>query len=154
MKKRLSGEEELEKVLEGFPKGNPYKVPDGYFNEFPRKLKEQLSQPSIIEETHRPSRRFIYTQLAYAAGFALLISLGYLGLQMMQPAKVPHPVAKVVAVRANGVYVDFDEASLIDALQNDHHQVKTTVTDNATKDAMIQYLVEDNVDYTTLVEKY
>ncbi|HUW06183.1 MAG TPA: hypothetical protein VMW01_07965 [Williamwhitmania sp.] len=154
MKKRFSGEEELEKVVEGFPKGNPYKVPEGYFNEFPRRLKEQLSQPSFIEVTHRPSRRFIYTQLAYAAGFALLISLGYLGLRMMEPTKVTQPVAKVTAVRENGVYIDFDEASLIDALQNDHNQVKTTVTDNATKDAMIQYLVEDNVDYTTLVEKY
>lgn len=154
MKKRFSGEEELEKVLEGFPQGNPYRVPDGYFNEFPRRLKEQLSQPSFIEVTHRPNRRFIYTQLAYAAGFALLISLGYLGLRMMEPSKATQPVAKVAAVRENGVYIDFDEASLIDALQNDHHQVKTTVTDNATKDAMIQYLVEDNVDYTTLVEKY
>lgn len=154
MKKRFSGEEELEKVLEGFPKGNPYRVPEGYFNEFPRRLKEQLSQPSFIEVTHRPNRRFIYTQLAYAAGFALLISLGYLGLRMMEPTKVTKPIAKVAAVRENGVYIDFDEASLIDALQNDHHQVKTTVTDNATKDAMIQYLVEDNVDYTTLVEKY
>ncbi len=154
MKKHFSGEEELEKVLESFPKGNPYRVPEGYFNEFPLKLKQQIHQPSLVQATPRLSRGIIYAKLAYAAGFALLIGFGYLGLRMMQPTKVVQPAPKAMADRTNGVYVDFDEASLIDALQNDHQKPKATVMDNETKDAMIQYLVEDNVDYTTLVDKY
>ena len=142
-------------MLDGFPSGNPYRVPDGYFNEFPLKLKERLVQPSMVEKIKAPSRRFIYTQLAYAASFALLVSFGYFGIRSLQPTKTAQPNAKVMVAKAsNGTYVDFDESSLIDALQDDHRKVTTTVTDDETKDAMIQYLVEDNVDYATLVEKY
>ena len=101
MKKNFSGEEELARVLDGFPSGNPYRVPDGYFNEFPLKLKERLVQPSMVEKIKAPSRRFIYTQLAYAASFALLVSFGYFGIRSLQPTKTAQPNAKVMVAKAS-----------------------------------------------------
>ena len=62
--------------------------------------------------------------------------------------------AKSIADKSNyGTYVDFDEASLMQTLHEDSRVPKPAVGEPDNRDAMIQYLVDENVDYTTLVEK-
>lgn len=156
MKTNFSGESDLEKVLKGLPKGNPYTVPEGYFNTLPQKISERIAQANS-EHTSISSRngRFSYSYLAYAASFALVVGLGYVGVRMSFNHSAVTSGTTVIAQKSiNGTYIDFDEASLMQALHEDSRVPKPTVvetTDN--RDAMIQYLVDENVDYTTLVGK-
>lgn len=156
MKTNFSGESDLEKVLNGLPKGNPYTVPEGYFNILPQKISERVAQANSEHTSISSGKgRFGYSYLAYAAGFALVIGLGYVGVRMSFNHTDVASGAKVIAQKSiNGTYIDFDEASLMQALHEDSRVPKPTVgetTDN--RDAMIQYLVDENVDYTTLMDK-
>jgi len=156
MKTNFSGEENLEKLLDGLPKGNPYTVPEGYFNAFPQKISERIAQTRSGLETDASNKGWsIRPYLAYAAGLALVLSLGYLGAKMSLNEKSISMPTKAIAQRTvRGTYVDFDESSLIQALHEDSRVPKPILGENDNRDAMIQYLVDENVDYTTLVEKY
>jgi len=156
MKTNFSGEDELEKMLNGLPKGNPFTVPEGYFNTLPQKISERVAQANREQAIHSFKKgRFTHSYLAYAAGLALVLSLGYIGAKMSLNHTAVPVGAKAIAEKSSiGTYVDFDEASLMQTLHEDSRIPKPTVGEIDNRDAMIQYLVDENVDYTTLVEKY
>lgn len=155
MKTNFSGEGDLEKMLNGLPKGNPYKVPEGYFDTLPQKISERIAQAN--SQTATPSLgagRFAHSYWAYAASIALVLGLGFVGVKMSFDHSDNSVEAKSIADKSNyGTYVDFDEASLMQTLHEDSRVPKPTVDETDNRDAMIQYLVDENIDYTTLVEK-
>ena len=52
-----------------------------------------------------------------------------------------------------GVYIDFDESSLMQTLHEDSRVPKPILGETDHRDEMIKYLVDENVDYTILIEK-
>ena len=155
MKTNFSGERDLEKTLNGLPKGNPYSVPEGYFNAFPQKISERIARENSERIAVSSGKgRFGYSYLAYAASVALVIGLGYVGLKMdFNHSEIGSEASAIAHNPTAGVYVDFDEASLMQTLHEDSRVPKPTVGETDHRDEMIQYLVDENVDYTILIEK-
>jgi hypothetical protein len=90
--------------------------------------------------------------LALAAGFAALVVLGYAGYFYIQRPEVPaqnltnNDYIEIVSKRIS----DYDEAQLVDA-----RGISTNIDTlkHNKSDLMIQYLLEENIDYVTLMEQ-
>ncbi len=148
---------DLESNNESFYKAGkelPFKVPEGYFDELPTRIQDFCLAHAPITSSE-PERSFfgvLKAQLALASGFVGLVLLAFAGYYYLQP-KPP------VDALTNGDFIeivrvdvtDFDEAQL-HSLQENHSPYDSLTNDRT--DEMIQYLLEENVDYVTLMEQY
>ena len=135
-------------------KETPFTVPEGYFDELPTRIQDfcLAHAPATSGEPERSFLGVLKAQLALASGFIALVFLAFAGYYYIQP-KPP------VDGLSNGDFIeivridvsDFDEAQL-NSLQESKSPYDTLANDST--DEMIQYLLEENVDYVTLMEQY
>lgn len=130
----------------------PFTVPRGYFESLPSRIQE-LCQP---QQKERPFALFLQTartQLALAAGFAALAVLGYAAYYFIRatPAPTPelssHDYIEIVSKRIS----DYDELQLVEAT---NACCKTDTVKQGKNDPVIQYLLEEKIDYVTLMEQF
>jgi hypothetical protein len=145
---------ELENNNESFSHvGNkiPFTVPSDYFEKLPMRIQNLcISQPK--EGAIVPFFQIIRSQLALASGFVLLVIIAFAGYYYIQPQK--HSV-----ILSNDDYIeivnkqiyDYDEGHLLNAVKNPINNLSPK--DDLT-DEMIQYLLQENIDYVTLMEQY
>jgi len=129
----------------------PYKVPEGYFDELPSRIQQYCLEHSGHNNTYSIFQ-IVRTQLALAAGFigfVLFALAGYYYLQPKQPVEVltcGHYI-DIVSIEIT----DYDEA----IIQNDSDKkLPFDSLKHKRTDEMIQYLLEENLDYVTLIEQY
>jgi hypothetical protein len=129
----------------------PFTVPNEYFERLPERIQDLCNNPT----KQKPITLFLQTartQLALAAGFAALVVLGYAGYFFIQRPEVPtqnltnNDYIEIVSKRIS----DFDEAQLVDA-RSINTNIDTLKHNQSNQ--MIQYLLEENIDYVTLMEQ-
>ncbi|MFO8022813.1 MAG: hypothetical protein R6U65_10130 [Perlabentimonas sp.] len=147
---------ELEKKEESIlPEGrrNPFVTPSGYFDQLPGRVQERCVAEKPIHESKRTSTiQVLRSQLALASGFIGLAFLAFIGYYFMQPTN--NTSTKLtnddyIEIVKRNIY-DYDEATLMEGSNtnaNAHYN-------DSVKDEMIQYLLDDDIDYTTLIEQY
>jgi len=136
---------------EGFR--TPFVTPSGYFDQLPGRVQEKCITKSPINEGKKTTTiQVLRSQLALASGFIGLAFLAFIVYYFMQPTS--NTSTKLtnddyIEIVKRNIY-DYDEATLMegsnpnaDAYYND-----------SVKDEMIQYLLDDDIDYTTLIEQY
>lgn len=128
----------------------PFSVPDGYFDTLPSRIQDLC----VSSQKQKPFALFLQTvrtQLALAAGFAAFVVLAYAGYFYIQLTPTPRELSKndyieVVSKRIS----DFDEGQLVEA---SGVNVKFDSIKPDKNDQIIQYLLEENIDYVTLMEQ-
>lgn len=130
----------------------PFNVPDGYFDKLPTRIQHLcVSQPDSSPLT-QPFFLVLRSQLALATGFVALVLLAFAGYFYLQP-QVP------VDILSNSDYIEivridiaeYDEA-ILSSVSNEKSPCDSLKLDRT--DEMIKYLLEENVDFVTLMEQY
>jgi len=102
---------------EKFNKKLPFKVPDDYFENLPQRVQERIA----ATETHYEQKgRWVTlkSQLAFAAGFAFMALLSYLGYYMARPLMADKKAVKTdyVEIVSRTIY-EFDDIDLYKAIE-------------------------------------
>ncbi|WP_445205260.1 hypothetical protein [Tenuifilum sp.] len=102
---------------EKFNKKLPFKVPEGYFDNLPLRVQERIA---ATETQHEPKGRWVTlkSQLAFAAGFAFMALLSYLGYYMARPLMADKKTVKTdyVEIVSRTIY-EFDDIDLYKAIE-------------------------------------
>ena len=150
-------EKELENINENLLPGgnkNPFVTPAGYFDELPSRVQERCVQARPVSSTEdTPIAQVIKSQLAFAAGFIGLALLAFFGYYHLQPT------SEVESILSQDDYIeivkrqifDYDEATLLKGTEGylDYDTLKNELMED-----MIKYLLDENIDYVTLMELY
>lgn len=129
----------------------PFTVPQGYFDSLPSRIQDFCTQ----KQKDRPFVIFLQTvrtQLALAAGFAALAVLGYAAYYFIQVNPSPenelysHDYIEIVSKSIS----DYDEGQLVEASDA---CCKIDTVKQGKSDPVIQYLLEEKIDYVTLMEQ-
>lgn len=106
------------KSMEGkFYKKLPFKVPEGYFDNLPQRIQERIA---TAKTQHKQQDRWVAlkSQLAFAAGFAFMALLSYLGYYMAHPLIANKKTIKTdyVEIVSRTIY-EFDDIDLYKAIE-------------------------------------
>ena len=147
MKEIEKTEPEFTKIV----KKNSFRIPDNYFEEFPDKLFKRIESENkpvkvrhLVPVTYRSSLAIAATILAIAViGYltVLIVSTDKPGTQLAAPE-----IAEYIEYYAS----ELDESDYYDLL--DESYTDESIEDNY-EDVVINYLVDQNIDFQTIVEE-
>ncbi|MBC7125061.1 MAG: hypothetical protein H5T24_05485 [Bacteroidales bacterium] len=107
----------MKSMEEKFNKKLPFKVPEGYFDNLPLRVQERIA---ATETQHEPKGHWVTlkSQLAFAAGFAFMALLSYLGYYMARPLMADKKAVKTdyVEIVSRTIY-EFDDIDLYKAIE-------------------------------------
>jgi len=107
----------MKSMEEKFNKKLPFKVPEGYFDNLPLRVQERIA---ATETQHEQKGRWVTlkSQLAFAAGFAFMALLSYLGYYMARPLLADKKAVKTdyVEIVSRTIY-EFDDIDLYKAIE-------------------------------------
>lgn len=107
-------QEEMEMKTEKFDKKLPFRVPEGYFDELPMRVQERVAASQ--EKEVKSGWVTLRSQLAFAAGFAFMALLSYLGYYMARPLGHKAEKTDYVEIVSRTIY-DFDDIDLYRAIE-------------------------------------
>lgn len=144
----------IEQLHNGNLKENPYKVPKGYFDEFPRQLYERIHQQR--RQTTGARLHFMHLlkpQLALVLGifiFAIIsvTAVNYL-IKNQQATQQVAPI-EYAKMMEEGI-IESSEQHFIDILLEEEQAVKQKKLE---EEAYIDYLVDEGIDYGTLMDEF
>jgi hypothetical protein len=145
--------ENINKLLGSAGKETPFKVPEGYFDKLPLRIQEQCASDNAIEKTKIvPMWQVIRSQLALASGFAAMALIGFIGYYYLQPSDQGQVLSKddYIEIVKRNIY-DYDEGRLI---KESGKFISYDSINNELKEDMIQYLLDQDIDYVTLMEQF
>lgn len=131
-------------------KENPYKVPEGYFDSLPSRVQNYCKE----QEANKQPVKWISTvktQLAFAAGICLFITLaisGYFYYRQANDLSLFHKKDYINIVLESGT--EFDEIQLLEAASN---SAKKDSLKKLNHDEYMEYLLYENIDNGTLLEQ-
>lgn len=145
----MNNKDNINGPLSKLKRENPFKVPEGYFDEFPARLHERIRQESLAAE--KPRGRIIQMirpTLALAAGFAAIIVMVYFPLTYINN--------RTVANGGDSGAIIFDDFfALVD--QFDDNTFYSLLEHSSNGDAyeaeeLADYLVANYSDYDFIIE--
>ncbi len=144
----------IEQLHSGNLKENPYKVPKGYFDEFPRQLQERIHQQRRQSTGARLHfMHLLKPQLALVLGifiFAIIsvTAVNYL-IKNQQATQQVAPI-EYAKMMEEGI-IESSEQHFIDILLEEEQAVKQKKLE---EEAYIDYLVDEGIDYGTLMDEF
>ena len=147
--------EKINKKLEEL-KGNnknPFSVPEGYFDSFPQKLQERINSESA--EYYWFARIFQVIKPQFALGF-MIIAFAVIAIttvNIVLSDKTESVIdsdlyTRIIEVDAS----EFSEQHYIDVLVNDEKEIEEQKQEET--DYYIYYLIDENIDYGTLIDEF
>lgn len=132
--------------LDNIEKKNPFKVPDGYFEEMTTRLMDSVKEP--VPEVKRSVYTLIRPHLTMAAAMIALVIVSYTGLRLVLPDQQGYP--------------DFDQGELAEYLSmevDEHYIVEHFGSGESSESSgeipdseIISYLLDNNIDYISIIE--
>jgi hypothetical protein len=113
----------------------PFTVPDGYFESLAERVMQRCDERGAVHVQHHSLWRGVRAQLAFAAGFALLVGLSYMATKYAPKLLQPDADAEYAAFYSisamdlesylletpNGSSADMDDEAIVDYLLEDSH---------------------------------
>jgi len=143
---------EIKDLPEGVKKELPFSVPEGYFENFPSRIKERLEserKPRFLKKPYMSLR----PGLAIAATLAALILAGYAIIKLNFDNSIKTESAQEFAEIIEYYIYDFDDETIAAVFneENDLHYLNNTFEE----EEIINYLSEeDDLDYSELQDLY
>lgn len=131
----------------------PFKVPKDYFENLPTRIQEKcVSTHSVSNGQNASVWQVVKSQFTLAFGFVAFALIAFAAFFYIQPKEQVNQLSNddYINIVEKHIY-DYDEARLANESEGlvNYDSVK-----NNLKDEMIQYLLDENVDYVTLMEQY
>ena len=119
----------------------PFTVPAGYFDSLQERVMARCSKPLVEEKKHFSLWDTIRPQLAFAAGFALLVGIATLAVKFTATSSLNN--ANEIAL------VSYISAFDIQAYETEQNE---TLENSVSNDAIVDYLLcSGNIDYLAIV---
>lgn len=157
MANNLHNNDELREIapkLFSLKKENPYKVPDGYFDELPMLIQERIGGAEVNPSAWtRIFALIVKPQMAWGSlSIVSLMIIGWLVFQL--ESKNDLSSQDIAEVIYHGEVDNMDEYLLIEALPEES-TFEVQISENATdtKDVMIEYLIENEIDELEIVDE-
>jgi hypothetical protein len=145
--------ENINKLIGSAGKETPFKVPDGYFDQLPLRIQDQCVSENVEENTKIvPLWQVVRSQLALASGFAAIALIAFVGYYYLQPTDQGQVLSNddYIEIVKRNIY-DYDEGKLI---KESGKFISYDSINNELKEDMIQYLLDQDIDYVTLMEQF
>ena len=147
----MKAKENIPEEIPGMSRKIPFSVPDNYFDQFPSRIQERLSEtPAVPISRTYPVRRV----LAMAAMFIGLVTVGYFGLKMIlngQDSRMLSEDEVSTAIEYFGH--EFDDEMLIAAIVETDIDLDPQDIDNET-DVIIEFLSDEEIDFNEILIDY
>lgn len=132
----------------------PYKVPRDYFDSLPMRIQSRcLEQNSKARNTAPVGiAQVLKAQLSLAIGFVMMALIAFTGYFYIRPTGNNGDTAKedYIEIVQKNIY-EYDQG----AIKNRSKMIDGSDSlRNNFRDEMIKYLIEENNDFVTLMEKY
>ena len=143
--------ENIPEEIPGMSRKVPFGVPDNYFDEFPSRIQERLSEtPTIPISRTYPARRV----LAMAVMFIGLVTVGYFGLRMILNGQDTMMLSgDEVSTAIEYFGHEFDDDMLIAAIIESDIDLDPQVIDDET-DVIIEFLSGEEIDFNEMLIDY
>lgn len=143
-----------ERDLEGFSNESGFIVPDGYFDHLAYKI-----QDACVQETKQPEKVGLIQVLKPQLAFISLIAVFAIMVYSVYTFVIPQDTIKrgLSAIEldiSDFEYFDIEEEIIVDAIINQIDTVQKEEPSQEISDELLHYLIENNVDFTTLLEDY
>jgi len=132
------------------PEGNPFKVPENYFEEVNRKI-ISASTGGSLPEKHRSARMPLRQYLAIAASVAVLALLSYTGIKLfprhgesLSLKRIPSEMYSEELVNDIDLIVLEEKAISFDIPEEGQHVANQDIID---------YLINENIDINDIYEQ-
>ncbi len=139
---------DLEKIapeLSKLKNENPFRVPEGYFDDFAARLQSKIeAEQSFVPSKKSTIIRYLKPAIGLAAGFALIFSLAYWPLKSLTPKQV---------VKNNTIELDINDllfASAVEAIDvNSFYELleKPSNAEQLNHDDIASYVKNNVSDY-------
>ncbi|OFX84367.1 MAG: hypothetical protein A2W99_01215 [Bacteroidetes bacterium GWF2_33_16] len=132
-------------------KTNPFKVPDGYFDSLPSRIQERISSN---QKEHSIFSRFLLIvkpQLALAFAFVVFAFITVTTIEYVLDKQPKIPVSTGIYTRIIEVDAsEYSEQHFIDVLLDEE---KKPNEKKKSTEHYINYLIDEDIDYTTLIDE-
>ena len=136
--------------LSQIKKENVFRVPDGYFEEFPGKMMERIARKEEGQQVPGLYRRLFKTRFAIAAAILAFALLGYLSLTYLFPDGSNQELSSQEIAEYIEYYAsDLEEGVYYEVL--DDIDVEKTVN-HEYEEIIIDYLIDQGIDYESIIE--
>ena len=147
----MKKEEEINESFSTFGRETPFTVPNNYFEQLPTHIQ------NICLSHQKPSNVYsllevIKSQLALASGFLAFVVIAIAGYYYLQPHEQNLVLSNddyIEIVQKN--ITEFDEVLIMNEMKDPK---KNQLPKHDLTEEMIRYLVQENIDYVTLMEQY
>lgn len=138
--------ENTDEIVKKFPQGDPFKAPEGYFDQLSVEISEK------VNHNYKSARQFIHWKhpLKLAASFALLVILTYAAIVFIKfSTNNPTKTLAEASDTLDAEYAFLDEKAIV------HYMADTSVVStDPNADSMIEFLIDQNVSYELLADYY
>ncbi len=146
---QMNNEETPDYFPEGLPKGNPFRVPEGYFDRFPAKLEERIKEENKIKRFPFPS---LLKPAPLLAAAVMLVIAGVFGYRLLNGPADPLTDDEI----STYVYQEgfIDELELDDILESTDMAISndTSQLNSSENDSIRSYLRDHDMDDSYITE--
>jgi hypothetical protein len=134
------------------PSGNPFEVPARYFESFPSRLQEKIGESQEVVESSESGGLFkLKPYFALAAMIVGFTIIGYTGFRYILDKQTMHGGLSdeeiISYLESNSGYFYDDQ------LYDVQLEEGTETIEEELSEEIIEYLVEDEIDYNTLINE-
>ena len=148
----MKDQEHIPDKIKASGKNLPFKVPDTYFEDLPGRIHDRLSSTRM--QPRQSPLRTIRPQLAIAAMFVGMIAVGYAGFSILSNRENSSFLSnEEFAETLEYLAYDIDEDMLITAVMESGTILDTEPAEPET-DELIEYLSEEKIDFSELLNNY
>ena len=130
---------------------NAYRVPENYFEEFPRKLMERLEGEDSSKRTTKYIWTYFKPHLAIAATILAFAIISYTTVQLFFSDGSTSEFSNMEIAEYVEYYSSELDESMYYELLDEIHEEETT--QNNYDEMVIRYLVDQDIDFQTIVEE-
>lgn len=131
-------------------RGNPYSVPENYFEELPGRIQEAIHVQKETEPVKPFTFRAIRPQLAVAASIIAFAVIGYFGYKLIHSDNSASELTSDELAEYVEYYSSEIDEDLFIELLDENKLPKANFFDLS--DEIITYLVDENIDYQSIIE--
>jgi hypothetical protein len=136
--------------LSKIKKGNPYRIPENYFEELPGRISETIHAQKETEQVKHLFLKKIRPHLAVAASIVVFTVIGYFGYKLIYSNNSNIELTSGEITDYVEYYSsEIEENMFIEMLEED----KLPEADYSDlSDEIITYLVDENIDYQSIID--
>jgi len=132
-------------------KTNPFQVPEGYFDSLPSRIQERIIANNKESSVFARVFLILKPQLALAFAFIVFAFITVTTIEYVLKNQPKIPVSSGIYTRIIEVDAsEFNEQHFIDVLLDEN---KKTDDKKKNSNCYIDFLVDENIDYTTLIDE-